>query len=104
MEDRHSGENQDVLLTRLVFDISLALAEPRSLEALLTRCCETLVDVLGVAFVRIWTLSPNDNILTSQASAGLSAVPKDVQTHIPLGSFQIGGIAQSRLPVLMNDV
>jgi len=104
VEDRHSGENQDVLLTRLVFDISLALAEPRSLEALLTRCCETLVDVLGVAFVRIWTLSPNDNILTSQASAGLSAVPKDVQTHIPLGSFQIGGIAQSRLPVLMNDV
>ena len=90
--------------TTLRVDISSALSDERDLRAMLTRCCEALVQQLDVAFARIWTVDEIGSVLLLQASAGLYTHIDGPHQSVPVGKFKIGLIAAERKPHLTNDV
>ena len=85
-------------------EIAFALAEERDLKAMLDRCCQALVDNLGVAFARLWTVDESGTTLLLQASAGMYTHIDGPHKSVPIGSFKIGLIASEREPHLTNDV
>ncbi len=85
-------------------DVSAALAEGGTLQSILQRCTECIVDHLEAAFARIWTLNEEEKMLELQASAGMYTHLDGPHGRVPVGSFKIGLIAQERLPHLTNDV
>lgn len=86
-------------------DIISALAETdSSLQEILKRCTEAMVQHLGAAFARIWTFSQEENVLELQASAGLYTHIDGLHARIPVGAYKIGLIAQARQPHITNDV
>jgi PAS domain S-box-containing protein len=88
----------------LVADVGVALNQSGSLPELLTGCTDALVEHIGAAFARIWTISAAGDVLELQASSGVYTRTSVDQTRIPVGSFKIGRIAQHRKPHLSNDV
>jgi PAS domain S-box-containing protein len=81
-----------------------ALSEADSMETMLRRCTELLVEHLGAALARIWLLDSGDNTLVLRASSGLYTHLDGEHGRIPVGSFKIGMIAQARQPHLTNEV
>ena len=59
---------------------------------------------LDPAFARIWTTSPQGDVLELQASAGLYTHLDGVHARVAVGKFKIGLIAQERKPHLTNQV
>ena len=74
------------------------------LQTILQCSAEAVVRHLDGALARIWTLNERENVLTLQASAGLSAGLDDELASVPVGKFEIGLIAEQRKPHLTNDV
>ncbi len=85
-------------------DVSMAFGKDEGLKAILGECSEAIVRHLGAAFARIWTLSDDRKMLELQASAGMYTHLDGPHSHIPMGQFKIGMIAQERKPHLTNDV
>jgi PAS domain S-box-containing protein len=85
-------------------DVSMAFGKEESLKAILGECSEAIVRHLDAAFARLWTLSDDGKMLELQASAGLYTHLHGPHSHIPMGQFKIGMIAQERKPHLTNDV
>ncbi len=85
-------------------DVSLAFGKGESLKTILGECSEAIVRHLDAAFARIWTLSDDGKMLELQASAGMYTHLDGPHSHIPMGQFKIGMIAQGRKPHLTNDV
>jgi len=85
-------------------DVSIAFGKEESLKTILAECSEAIVHRLDAAFARIWTLSNDGRMLELQASAGMYTHLDGPHSHIPLGQFKIGMIAQERKPHLTNDV
>jgi PAS domain S-box-containing protein len=86
-------------------EISSALAQSNiPLPTILDRCALALVQHLGAAFARIWTLNKEDDVLELQASAGLYTHIDGVHSRVPVGKFKIGLIAQEREPHITNNV
>ncbi len=85
-------------------DVSMAFGKEESLRAILGACSEAIVRHLDAAFARIWTLSHDGKMLELQASAGMYTHLDGPHSHIPMGQFKIGMIAQERQPHLTNDV
>ena len=85
-------------------DVSMAFGKEESLKAILGECSEVIVRHLDAAFARIWTLSDDRKMLELQASAGMYRHLDGPHSHIPMGQFKIGMIAQERKPHLANDV
>jgi PAS domain S-box-containing protein len=85
-------------------DVGIALSRGNTLREILQLCAEALVRHLGVAFARIWTLEPDENVLVLQASAGQYAHIDGPHSRIAVGQLKIGLIAQQRQPHLTNDV
>jgi len=85
-------------------DVSIAFGKEESLKTILAECSEAIVRRLDAAFARIWTLSNDGRMLELQASAGMYTHLDGPHSHIPLGQFKIGMIAQERKPHLTNDV
>ncbi|MGB8729723.1 MAG: PAS domain S-box protein [Candidatus Sulfotelmatobacter sp.] len=85
-------------------DVSLAFGKEESLKTILGECSEAIVRHLDAAFARIWTLSDDGKMLNLQASAGMYTHLDGPHSHIPIGQFKIGMIAQERKPHLTNDV
>ena len=85
-------------------DVSMAFGKEESLKTILGECSEAIVRHLGAAFARIWTLSDDGKMLELQASAGMYTHLDGPHSHIPMGQFKIGMIAQERKPHLTNDV
>ena len=67
-------------------------------------CTETIVKHLDAAFARIWTLSPQGDVLELQASAGMYTHLDGAHARVPVGKFKIGLIAQERKHHLTNNV
>jgi PAS domain S-box-containing protein len=91
-------------LATLAADIGLALTRGETLPQVLQQCAEAMVRHLDVAFARIWTLHPAENVLELQASAGLYTHLDGPHSRVPVGSLKIGLIAQARQPLLTNAV
>jgi predicted ATPase/signal transduction histidine kinase len=85
-------------------EVDAALTRTDSLSNMLHSCTETVVQYLGAAFARIWTLNAHENVLELQASAGLYTHLDGPHARVPVGQFKIGLIAQERCPHLTNDV
>lgn len=91
-------------LTGLARDVSLALTREGELPEVLQRCAEVVVEHLGAAFARIWTLNEREQVLELQASAGMYTHIDGPHGRVPVGKFKIGLIARERRPHLTNDV
>src|SRR5579863_706711 len=85
-------------------DVSMAFGKEESLKTILGECSEAIVRHLDAAFARIWTLNDDGTMLDLQASAGMYTHLDGSHSHIPMGQFKIGMIAQERKPHLTNDV
>jgi PAS domain S-box-containing protein len=85
-------------------DVSMAFGKEESLKTILGDCSEAIVRHLDAALARIWTLSDDGKMLELQASAGMYTHLDGPHSHIPMGQFKIGMIAQERKPHLTNDV
>jgi len=86
-------------------DVSAALAISRApLRPTLESCVTAMVEHLGAAFARIWTLNREEEMLELQASAGLYTHLDGPHSRVPVGSFKIGNIAQERAPHITNEV
>ncbi len=86
-------------LALLSSDVSATLVHSHSLQETLDRCCEAIVRNLDVALSRIWTTDGGSDVLTLQASAGMT-----VQTDgtIP-AKVKVDLIGRERKPVLTNE-
>jgi GAF domain-containing protein len=100
----HDGIDDTALTERerlalLSSDVSTTLVHSHSLQETLDRCCEAIVRDLGVPLSRIWTADGVSDVLTLQASAGLT-----VQTDgtIP-AKVKVDLIGSERKPVLTNE-
>ncbi|MCP4994218.1 MAG: GAF domain-containing protein, partial [Gammaproteobacteria bacterium] len=85
-------------------DIGVALTEGDSLQNMLHKCTDTIIRHLDAAFARIWTLNKEENMLELQASAGMYTHIDGSHSHVPVGAFKIGLIAQELKPHLTNNV
>lgn len=81
-----------------------ALIQDNSLQAMLQRCTEGMVEHLGGAFARIWTMEGQDDFLELRASAGLYTHLDGPHSRVPVGKYKIGQIAQEKKPHLTNEV
>ena len=107
IHDRQQAEMMRALLAKralLRTDIGVALTVGETPQGMLQRCAEALVQHLGAAFARIWTLDDERGLLLLQASAGQYTHLDGRHGRVPLGQLKIGLIAQERTPVVTNDV
>lgn len=95
---------QQLRLTALRADVGIALTEGDSLREMLQQCAIALHNHLDSALARIWILNEPEQILTLQASAGAHTYINVNHSHVPVGQFKIGWIAQQRQPYLTNQV
>jgi len=91
-------------LASLTADVGIALTQAQNLDEMLRRCAQAVVDRLGAAFARIWTLSEAEQVLELQTSAGLYTHIDGRHGRVPVGKFKIGLIAEQRKPHLTNQV
>jgi PAS domain S-box-containing protein len=91
-------------LVALNGDVSRALIQRGTLRERLQQCTQALVDHLGVAFARIWTLNEGEAVLELQASSGMYTHLDGPHGRVPLGKLKIGLIAAERRPHLTNSV
>ena len=85
-------------------DVGLALTQETTLQDILHRFTEAMVERLDAAFARIWLLNEVDNVLELQASSGLYTHLDGQHGRIAVGQFKIGLIAQEKQPYLTNNV
>jgi PAS domain S-box-containing protein len=85
-------------------DVDAALAQSQTLEYMMRRCTEALVEHINAAFARIWILNKQENVLELQASSGMYTHTDGPHRRVPVGQFKIGLIAQEGKPHLTNSV
>lgn len=85
-------------------DVVTVLTRARSLREALQRSAEAIVKHVDAAFVRIWTLDANENVLHLEASAGMYTHIDGAHARVPVGALKIGNIAATKLPHITNDV
>jgi PAS domain S-box-containing protein len=91
-------------LAALVSDIAILLSEGGAFQRTLQRSAELINHFLDAAFVRIWTLNEDENVLELQASAGVYTHLNGGHARVPVGQFKIGRIAQQGQPHVTNNV
>jgi signal transduction histidine kinase len=85
-------------------DISAVLRLNGSLNEILQRYAQTLLQNLNLALVGIWALSKDKNTLELCAEAKLINNLKENYARVSIGDTEIGKIAEQRKPHLTNDV
>lgn len=107
ISERQAAEQalrSQTLVTTFTAKIGEALSGEGSSREVLQSCCQAMVDYLGAAFGRIWTLDAAEQVLELQASAGLYTHIDGGHARVPVGMFKIGKIASEKLPHLTNAV
>jgi PAS domain S-box-containing protein len=90
-------------LATLVAEVGAALTRADSLRQGLQKCAEILVRNASGAFVRVWTVNEEENVLELQASAGLYTPVDGCHGRVSTGKFEIGRITESGEPHLTNS-
>ncbi len=91
-------------LAALRAEVGAELNRDAPLPTILAGCCDTILRHSGGAFARVWTLDENTDVLTLQVSRGLYTHTDGGHARIPVGAYKIGRIAQTRQPVVTNQV
>ncbi len=105
--DRKHAQDELAQRSRLAnfrADVDAALAQSQTLEYMMRRCTEALVEHINAAFARIWILNKQENVLELQASSGMYTHIDGPHRRVPVGQFKIGLIAQEGKPHLTNSV
>lgn len=89
---------------RLRADVSNALGGSGTLQTMLQRCAEAMVQHQDAALARVWTFDEEGDVLELQASAGMYTHIDGFHSRVPVGRFKIGLIAQEQRPHLTNSV
>ena len=95
---------EQLRLASLRAEIDSSLTKTGDLRAMLQRCTEIMAHHLSVAFVRIWTLNAEEQVLELQASAGIYTHINGIHSQILVGQFKIGLIASERQSYCTNAV
>ncbi len=95
---------EQLRIMAFVKDIGVAINQGEALSETLQQCAGAIVSNFDVAFARIWTLNEKEGMLELQASAGIYTNKNGVHSRIPVGVMKIGLIAQSRIPLVTNDL
>ncbi|MCY7323811.1 MAG: PAS domain-containing protein [Phormidesmis sp. CAN_BIN36] len=95
---------EQLRLASLRAEIDSSLTKTGDLSAMLQRCTEIMTHHLGAAFVRIWTLNAEEQVLELQASAGMYTHIDGAHSRVAVGQFKIGLIALERQPHCTNAV
>jgi PAS domain S-box-containing protein len=85
-------------------DIAIIFTDGGSLQNVLQRCAEALVEHLKGALVQIWTVGADEATLELQASAGMCAHIEGSYGRVAIGKTKIGMIASERRPYLTDAV
>ncbi|GAA2440166.1 SpoIIE family protein phosphatase [Streptomyces glaucus] len=85
-------------------DVAAAMTAGDPLRQRLQRSAQAVVDRLGVAVARIWTLDAQENTLVLQAAAGPHGHLDGGPSRIRVGDPGVGLIAAERKPHLTNAV
>jgi PAS domain S-box-containing protein len=85
-------------------DVGLALSQANSLQEMVQQCAWLIVQHLGGAFARIWSVNEREGELELQASAGLYTHLDGDHSRVLIGQFKIGRIAQTQQPYFTNTV
>ncbi|MEH1847753.1 MAG: PAS domain S-box protein [Nostoc sp.] len=85
-------------------DVDAALTQSYTLENMMHRCTDALVEHVDAAFARIWILNKQDNVLELQVSSGMYTHINGPHQRVPVGQFKIGLIAEEGKPHLTNSV
>jgi len=93
-----------VRMSTLNAEVAVALNSATEVRAMLQQCCELVVRHLDVAFARIWILDQAKQTLDLRASAGCYTHLDGPHSHIRVGQYKIGLIAQEKKPHLTNSV
>ena len=107
VEQRTQAEellNERIRMSTLNTEVAVALNKSAGLRAMLQQCSELLVQHLGVAFARVWTLNETTQTLELEASAGCYTHLDGPHSRIQVGQYKIGLIAQEKKPHLTNEV
>lgn len=96
--------NEQAHLFALCADIGVVLAGTDSLRTMLQRCAEAIAQHLQAAVACIWTVQAETQLLEMQASAGIYIPLGGPQGSLPIGTSEIGLIAQDRQPYMTNAV
>ncbi|MGB3638230.1 MAG: GAF domain-containing protein [Rivularia sp. (in: cyanobacteria)] len=99
-----ASEEEKSRILKFRSEIDSTLAKTKNLQEMLQKCTEIIVSYLDVAFARIWTYNPQENLLNLQSSAGMYTHVHGAHSRIPVGKFKIGLIAQERKPHITNSV
>jgi len=91
-------------LLELDADLGKIINKNLDFQAVLQDCTEALVQHLDAAFVRIWILNPDTQVLELQASAGLYTHLNGPHSRVPVGHLKIWQIAEEKKPHLTNTV
>jgi signal transduction histidine kinase/CheY-like chemotaxis protein/integral membrane sensor domain MASE1/HPt (histidine-containing phosphotransfer) domain-containing protein len=91
-------------LAAFAAEIGAGLTRSRTLHGGLELCVEAFVRHLDTGFVRVWSLNDTTQVLELEASAGSNAHIDYEYVRVPVGSFEIGRIAQDRAPHFTNNV
>lgn len=91
-------------LAALSSRIAIVLTTGDTFPETLRRSAEIIVESLNAAFVRIWTLNKEQDVLELRASAGMYTHLDGPHGRVPLGRFKIGRIAEEGKPHLTNTV
>ena len=85
-------------------EVGASLNRDVSIDDILGECCEAILRHTGAAFARVWTLDSAAGELVLRASRGIYTHIDGTHARIPIGSYKIGRIAQTREPELTNSV
>lgn len=91
-------------LAKLGWRVGAALASNEHLNEQLRRCTDAIVQHVGAAFARIWTLNERERVVELRASSGMYTHTDGPHARVPVGAFKIGLIAEEHKPHLTNDV
>jgi PAS domain S-box-containing protein len=91
-------------LLSLAAEIGTALTCCDQMDEMLQRSAAAFVEHLDVAFARIWVLDQLSGDLILRASAGLYTHLDGEHSHIKIGQYKIGWIAEQRKSHLTNEV
>jgi diguanylate cyclase (GGDEF)-like protein/PAS domain S-box-containing protein len=104
-EDAEKVFTERVTLSSLAAEMGFAMTSINTLENILQRCTEILVEFLEVAFARIWVFNPEKQELELKASAGMYTHLNGPHERIPLDApSKIALIAKSQTPHLTNEI
>ena len=99
-----AAREEQMRLMSLAADVGAAITQSDRAADMLHRCTEALVQHLGAAFARVWTVNSAENVLELRASAGMYTHLDGPHGRVPVGTFKIGRIAAERTPHLTNTV